>query len=176
MSNDETLLDRALFLATQARDSVEHHEHSVIGYNYRMSNLLAAVGRAQLATLGERVKARRRIFDSYVNLLGDLDGIEFMPEAPHGRSNRWLTTLTIDPKRFGGDRNDVLRLLESENIEARPVWKPMHQQPVFAGSRTFGSAVSERIFETGICLPSGTGLGDEQIDRIAALVRSVGRV
>jgi len=176
VSNDETLLDRALFLATQARDPAEHYEHSVIGYNYRMSNLLAAVGRAQLATLGERVEVRRRIFDSYVDLLGDIDGIEFMPEAPYGQSNRWLTTLTFDSERFGPDRDDVLDLLESENIEARPVWKPMHQQPVFAGSRTFGGAVSEQIFETGICLPSGTGLRDEQIDRIAALVRSVGRV
>ena len=130
----------------------------MIGYNYRMSNLLAAVGRAQLATLAERVEARRRIFDSYVDLLGDIDGIEFMPEAPYGRSNRWLTTLTIDPVRFGAGRDDILRVLDSENIEARPVWKPMHCQPVFAGSRVFGGAVSEQIFDTGICLPSGTGL------------------
>jgi dTDP-4-amino-4,6-dideoxygalactose transaminase len=97
-----------------------------------------------------------------------------MPEAPCGRSNRWLTTLTVDPERFGAGRDDVLRRLEVENIEARPVWKPMHQQPVFAGSRIFGGAVSEQIFDTGVCLPSGTGLRDDQIERIAELVRSTG--
>ncbi|MEA3503411.1 MAG: DegT/DnrJ/EryC1/StrS family aminotransferase, partial [Actinomycetota bacterium] len=174
VSNDEELVNRAFHLATQARDDAPHYEHSVIGYNYRMSNLLAAVGRAQLATLDERVATRRRIFDSYVELLGDIDGIVFMPEAPYGRSNRWLTTLTIDPERFGAGRDGVLRRLEAENIEARPVWKPMHQQPVFAGSRIFGGPVSERIFETGVCLPSGTGLRNDQIERIAGLVRSTG--
>lgn len=173
VSDDEDLVDRALYLATQARDPAAHYEHSVIGYNYRMSNLLAAVGRAQLSTLGERVEARRRIFDSYVDLLGDIDGIEFMPEAFYGRSNRWLTTLTIDPERFGASRDDVLRVLDEENIEARPVWKPMHRQPVFAGSRVFGGAVSEQVFETGVCLPSGTGMSDDQIDRVAGLIRSV---
>ncbi len=174
VSDDTALLDRALHLATQARDEADHYEHSVIGYNYRMSNLLAAVGRAQLATLSERVDARRRIFETYVDLLGDLDGIEFMPEAPYGRTNRWLTTLTVDPERFGAGRDDVLRALEGENIEGRPVWKPMHRQPAFAGSRVFGGEVSEEFFERGVCLPSGTGLRRDQIERIAGIVRTVG--
>lgn len=174
VSDDEDLVDRAFHLATQARDPAPHYEHSAIGYNYRMSNLLAAVGRAQLATLDMRVAARRRIFDTYVELLGDVAGIEFMPEAPYGRSNRWLTAVTIDPVRFGAGRDDVLTALERENIEARPVWKPMHRQPVFAGSRVFGGAVSEEIFEAGVCLPSGTGLREDQIERITGIVRSVG--
>ena len=171
VSNDGALLDRAFFLATQARDEAVHYEHSAIGYNYRMSNLLAAVGRAQLETLAERVDARRRIFARYVDFLGDIDGIDFMPEAPYGRSNRWLTTLTVDAERIGAGRDDVIRLLDRENIEARPVWKPMHCQPVFANARAFGGSVSERLFETGLCLPSGTGLRNEQIARIAGLVR-----
>ncbi len=172
VSDDEDLIDRAFYLATQARDPAAHYEHSVIGYNYRMSNLLAAVGRAQLATLDERVEARRRIFDSYVELLGGFEGIDFMPEAPYGRSNRWLTTLTVDPVRFGSrPRRCDPGAWRLENIEARPVWKPMHRQPVFAGSRMFGGSVSERLFETGLCLPSGTGMTDEEIDRVAGIVR-----
>ena len=176
VSDDEDLVERSFFLSNQARDPAAHYEHSEIGYNYRLSNLLAAVGRAQLATLDERVKARRRIFGAYVERLGDLDGIEFMPEAGGGRSNRWLTTAAIDPVRFGATRDDVIEALGAENIEARPVWKPMHMQPVFAKARVFGGTVSERLFDQGICLPSGTGLAEDDLDRIAQLVRSVGRV
>jgi pyridoxal phosphate-dependent aminotransferase EpsN len=174
VSDDPELLERARFLANQARDPAVHYEHSKIGYNYRLSNLLAAVGLGQLATLDDRVAARRRVFDTYAEALGDVDGIAFMPEASYGRSNRWLTTLTIDPVRFGATRNDVIDALEKGNVEARPVWKPMHQQPVYAGSRNFGGAVSERLFADGLCLPSGTDLSDDQVRHISALVRDVG--
>jgi pyridoxal phosphate-dependent aminotransferase EpsN len=131
VSQDEELVRKARFLATQARDPASHYQHSTIGYNYRLSNILAAIGRAQLRVLQERVEARRRIFDTYVELLEDLPGVEFMPEAPYGRCNRWLTCLTIEPEAFGATREDVRLALEAEDIEARPVWKPMHLQPVF---------------------------------------------
>ena len=171
VSHEKALADRARFLATQARDPAPHYQHSCIGYNYRLSNVLAAIGRGQLTTLTERVAARRRIFDRYVEVLRDLPGVDFMPEASYGRSNRWLTCLTIDPVRFGADRESVRLALEAENIEARPVWKPMHMQPVFAGSPMFGGAVSERLFQRGLCLPSGSSLTAEDQDRVTSIVR-----
>ena len=171
VSHEKALADRARFLATQARDPAPHYQHSCIGYNYRLSNVLAAIGRGQLMTLTERVAARRRIFDRYVEVLRDLPGVDFMPEASYGRSNRWLTCLTIDPVRFGADRESVRLALEAENIEARPVWKPMHMQPVFAGSPMFGGAVSERLFQRGLCLPSGSSLIAEDQDRVTSIVR-----
>ncbi len=173
VSNDADLVARCRHISTQAREPVVHYEHRDIGYNYRMSNILAALGRAQLATLDERVTARRRIFDTYVEHLGDLDGIEFMPEASFGTSNRWLTALTIDPDRFGATNLDIIEALEADNIEARPVWKPMHLQPVFAGARMFGGAVSERLFATGACLPSGTQMSNDDIERVTGIVRSI---
>ena len=175
VSEDAALVDRARYLATQARDPAPHYQHSAIGYNYRMSNVLAAIGRGQLRVLADRVTARRRIFDAYVDLLGDLPGIEFMPEAPYGRATRWLTCLTIDPHAFGADREDVRRGLEAENIEARPVWKPLHLQPVFSGGPVVGGAVSERLFERGLCLPSGSALEQADLERIAVVVRSLCR-
>jgi pyridoxal phosphate-dependent aminotransferase EpsN len=171
VSHERTLAERARFLATQARDPAPHYEHSHIGYNYRLSNVLAAIGRGQLKTLTQRVAARRAIFERYVEGLGGVPGIEFMPEALYGRSNRWLTCLTIDPAAFGADRESVRLLLEAENIEARPVWKPMHLQPVFAGARMFGGAVSERLFRNGLCLPSGSSLSTEDQDRVVSIVR-----
>ena len=171
VSHESALVERARFLATQARDPAPHYEHSCIGYNYRLSNVLAAIGRGQLKTLTQRVAARRVIFERYVEGLGDLPGIAFMPEAPYGRSNRWLTCLTIDPATFGTDRESVRLVLEAENIEARPVWKPMHMQPVFAGARMFGGAVSERLFQYGLCLPSGSSLSTEDQDRVVSIVR-----
>jgi pyridoxal phosphate-dependent aminotransferase EpsN len=117
------------------------------------------------------VAIRRRIFDRYLEGLGDLPGVAFMPEATYGRSNRWLTCLTIDPKLFGADRETVRLALEAENIEARPVWKPMHLQPVFSGTRMFGGAVSERLFRNGLCLPSGSSLTSEDQDRVVDVVR-----
>jgi pyridoxal phosphate-dependent aminotransferase EpsN len=175
VSREKALVDRARFLATQARDPAPHYEHSQIGYNYRMSNVLAAIGRGQLRTLGERVAIRRRIFDRYVEGLGGLPGVEFMPEAPYGRATHWLTCLTIDPARFGADREAVRLALEAENIEARPAWKPMHLQPVFAGARMFGGAVSERIFRDGLCLPSGSSLAAADQNRVISIVKATCR-
>ncbi len=172
---DSTLVERARFLATQARDPAPHYQHSTIGYNYRMSNLLAAVGRGQLRHLEERVERRRANFEFYRRALGDLPGIEFMPEIPGGRSTRWLTCITIDPKRFGADREKVRLALEAENIEARPIWKPMHLQPVFAQRRMYGGGVSERLFRDGLCLPSGSSLTEDDLARVAAVVRAASK-
>jgi dTDP-4-amino-4,6-dideoxygalactose transaminase len=171
VSQDPLVTQKARFLASQARDPAPHYEHSEIGFNYRMSNLLAAIGRCQLKVLEERVKAKRRIFEYYRNALGDLPGIEFMPEAPKGVCNRWLTCLTIDPGRFGKSREDVRQALESNNIDARPVWKPLHLQPVFSECRVVDSGVSKRIFERGLCLPSGSALSEEDLNRICRIVR-----
>ena len=130
-SDDDELIERARFLSQQARDDYIHYEHSEIGYNYRMSNILAAIGRGQLKVIEQRVKKKHEIFEYYKAALGDLNGIEFMPEASYGKSNRWLTVVLITPDKFGADREDVRLALEAENIESRPVWKPMHLQPVF---------------------------------------------
>lgn len=165
--------DRARFLASQARDPAPHYEHSQIGHNYRLSNLLAAVGRGQLQTLDERVAARRKNFAAYRWALGELPGIEFMPQTPRGRSTRWLTCLTIDPEPFGASREDVRLALEAANIEARPVWKPMHMQPVFRGCRTRGGAVAEDIFARGLCLPSGSNLAEADRARVIETILSV---
>ena len=173
VSDDEELIVRCRHLSTQAREPVLHYEHRDVGYNYRMSNLLAALGRAQLATLAERVAARRALFDTYVNELGDLDGIEFMPEAEFGRSNRWLTALTVDPEGFGSTNLDVIAALADDNIEARPVWKPMHLQPVFEGARMFGGTVCEQLFANGLCLPSGTEMTQDDISRVTSIVTQV---
>jgi dTDP-4-amino-4,6-dideoxygalactose transaminase len=176
VSAEKPLVDRARFLATQARDAAPHYEHSSIGFNYRMSNILAAIGRGQLRTLDERVAIRRRIFHRYLDALGELPGVAFMPEAAYGTSNRWLTCIRIDASAFGATREDVRLALEAENIEARPIWKPMHLQPVFAGCRMHGGATSEDLFENGLCLPSGSSLTQEDQDRVIATVRRLGGV
>ena len=172
LTDNEAFVRRARFLATQARDPAPHYEHSEIGYNYRMSNILAALGRAQLDTLEMRVAARRRNFEHYSERLGELPGLSFMPEAPYGRSTRWLTCLTIDPELFGATREDVRLALEAQNIEARPVWKPMHLQPVFKGCRAIGGSVSERLFDRGLCLPSGSSLSEGGRKRVIGIVRA----
>jgi pyridoxal phosphate-dependent aminotransferase EpsN len=172
VSDDPSLVQRAKFLATQARDPAPHYEHSEIGYNYRMSNLLAALGRGQLRVLDDRVEARRANFQAYEDALAGLDGLEFMPEAEYGRCTRWLTCCIVDPERFGASREDIRLALEAEDIEARPVWKPMHLQPVFAGCRVVGGAVSERLFELGLCLPSGSNLSREDRQRVIDVVVS----
>lgn len=175
VSDNENHIEHARFLATQARDAAAHYEHSTIGYNYRMSNLLAAIGRGQLKVLPERIEARRRNYARYKNVLGDLPGVEFMPEAVYGRSTRWLTCITIDPQSFGATREDVRLALEAENIESRPVWKPMHLQPVFAKCRVVGGCVAQSIFENGLCLPSGSDLTPQDLDRIIEIVSSMCR-
>ncbi|WP_226991805.1 MULTISPECIES: aminotransferase class I/II-fold pyridoxal phosphate-dependent enzyme [Paenibacillus] len=170
VSDDEEALNKARFLATQARDQAPHYQHSVMGYNYRLSNLLAGVGRAQLQVLEERVEARRAVFENYRTAFGELKGIEFMPELPSTRSNRWLTALTLDEEKAGVNISDLLAALAADNIEARPLWKPLHLQPVFAGSRFYPHSgtlcVSERLFQSGICLPSGSSLSAEQQQRV----------
>lgn len=168
VSDDEELVARSRFLATQARDAAPHYQHSTIGFNYRMSNLLAAVGRGQLRVLADRVATRRRIFDRYERELGSVPGFTFMPEAPYGKMNRWLSCLTIDPAVAGTTREAVRTSLESENIEARPVWKPMHLQPVFAGHDVRGGAVAAELFENGLCLPSGSNLSEDDQSRVIA--------
>ncbi len=170
LSPDKEFVRRACFLATQARDPFPHYEHSTIGYNYRLSNVLAAIGRGQLTVLDARVEARRDNADFYRTALGRLPGLAFMPEAAYGRSNRWLTCVTIDPRAFGASREEVRLALEAENIEARPVWKPMHLQPVFSAARRRGGEVAAELFERGLCLPSGSSLSDEDRRRVVETV------
>lgn len=173
VSDDQKLVEKARFFATQARDPAPHYQHSEIGYNYRLSNVLAGIGRGQLQVLEERVEARRRNFDFYKQALGNLPGIEFMPEASFGRATRWLTCLTIDPIAFGADREQVRLALAEEKIEARPVWKPLHLQPVFADCECMGGAVAEELFEYGLCLPSGSNLTEVDLERVTSAIAQI---
>lgn len=173
VTDDGELAEHALKLATQARDPAPHYQHSEVGYNYRMSNLLAAVGRGQLRVLEDRVEARRANFERYRELLGDLAGLTFQPEAPWGRHTRWLTCVLVEPGAFGATREDIRLALEEENIEARPLWKPMHLQPLYRDCEMVGGAVAEDLFERGLCLPSGSSLRPDQLERVAGLVRRV---
>jgi len=191
-SDDKAFIKEARFLSQQARDPAPHYEHSTFGYNYRMSNVLAAIGRGQLRVLENRVERKRQIFGYYRAGLGDLAGVEFMPEASYCRSNRWLTVILITPDEFGADREHVRLALGAENIEARPVWKPMHLQPVFdvlrdtgQGSRlkegknkdkikarAVGGDIAEDLFNRGLCLPSGTAMTESDLDRIISIMRT----
>jgi len=175
VSEDPTLIAHARKLATQARDPAPHYEHSEVGFNYRMSNILAAIGRGQLQMLEARVRARRENFAFYASALGDLPGIDFMPEASWGRHTRWLTTLTIEPDAFGADREAVRIALDAAGIEGRPVWKPMHLQPLFAGSPLIGAGVADDLFGRGLCLPSGSNLSQADRERVVAVVRQAAR-
>jgi dTDP-4-amino-4,6-dideoxygalactose transaminase len=171
-SDDEDLVARARVLAQQAREPAPHYEHTEVGYNYRLSNVLAAIGRGQLRELEDRVRRRREIFEGYRARLAQTPGLEFMPDAGYGRPTRWLTVVQIPPEVFGADREAVRLALEARNIESRPVWKPMHLQPVFNGCDVRGGAVSEDIFARGLCLPSGTAMTDGDLDRVAAIVQA----
>ena len=174
VSDDKELIDKFRFWATQARDQELYYQHSEIGFNYRMSNILAAIGRGQLRVLEERVRRKREIFRFYREALGGLPGVEFMPEAEYGgRATRWLTCLTIDPEKAGVDRDMVIRKLEEENIESRPTWKPMHLQPLYRNCEVVGGEVSEKLFENGLCLPSGTGMSDTDLERVITTIRSL---
>ena len=166
VSDDEALIQRARKLATQAREPAPHYEHTELGYNYRMSNVVAGIGRGQLASLEEKVAATRSNFASYQAALGDLPGVEFMPEAPWGSHSRWLSCLTVDPEAAGVDREKIRIAMEANNIEARPVWKPMHLQPVFADAPVVGGEVAADLFARGLCLPSGSSLTDGQRQRV----------
>jgi len=172
VSEDEDLITRARFLASQARGPTPYSSHSTLGYNYRMSNLLAAVGRAQMKVLEQRVDERRAVFEFYRSHLEDLPGLDFMPEADYGRPTRWLTCIRIDPDLFGVDREAIRVALEEENIESRHVWMPLHMQPVFEGCRVVGGHVSEEIFRQGLCLPSSSFLGEPELERVVRIVRT----
>lgn len=176
VSDDVEALKKARFLATQARDPALHYQHSELGYNYRMSNILAGIGRAQLEILEERVKEKRNIFERYYKELANFPGIHFMPELVNTCSNRWLTVLTIDETVAGITSQDLLNHLAAANIEARPVWKPLHLQPLFTQAKYYShdheKSVSEQLFNTGICLPSGSSLNEEEQNRVINIVRS----
>jgi dTDP-4-amino-4,6-dideoxygalactose transaminase len=169
VSHRRDVIERVRHLSTQARDAAPHYQHSSIGYNYRLSNLLAAVGRGQLRTLSNKVTRRRIVNRIYWRGL-DLPGIEFMPEASYGAPNCWLTCITVDPSQFEADREDIRLALEDQDIEARPLWKPMHMQPVFSACSMRGGRVSEDLFARGLCLPSGSSLTPVEQERVMTAV------
>jgi dTDP-4-amino-4,6-dideoxygalactose transaminase len=170
VSNDPALIREAKFLSTQGRDPAPHYEHSRMAYNYRMSNVLAGIGRGQLLVLDERVRQRRRNYAFYREAFEGVPGITLMPEADYGVSTRWLTVLLVDPEEFGATAEAVRLELEGRNIEARPVWKPMHLQPLFAGCRRVGGDVAAGLFGRGLCLPSGSQLAEGELERIVEVV------
>lgn len=175
VSNNAEALKKARFLATQARDPAVHYQHSEIGYNYRMSNIVAGIGRGQLEILDDRVSQRRAIFERYKDALGEIEGIAFQPELEYTMSNRWLTALTINPKITGITRNDIIEQLAEKNIEARPVWKPMHLQPLFENVKYYSheekNSVSDYLFEYGLCLPSGSNMKIEEQERVISIIQ-----
>ena len=171
LSNDKELITKARFLATQARDSAPHYQHSQIGYNYRMSNVLAGIGRGQMEVIEERVKRRRETYTFYKENLGKYEGIKFLEEPGESYfSNRWLTTLIIDPSKTGISREILQIELEKENIESRPLWKPMHLQPVFSSCPAYINGTSEELFNKGLCLPSGSNMSDEDRKRVLDVI------
>jgi pyridoxal phosphate-dependent aminotransferase EpsN len=173
VSDDVGFVERARHLSTQARDPAPHYEHSEIGFNYRMSNLLAALGRGQLRSLDAKVARRREINARYRAAFAATPGIGFMPNAPEGEPTNWLTVITVDAAAFGASPTAIREHLEADDIEARPAWKPMHLQPVFADAEVRGGAVAERVFGTGLCLPSGSAMTDADVDRVAGSVLAV---
>ena len=176
VAHDPELTRRARFLGSQARDDALHYEHSETGYNYRISNLLAALGRAQLRGLPARIERRREINRRYRDLLGSTPGIGFMPDDPRGRPTNWLTVATVDAEAFGATSREICAHLDTLDIEARPAWKPMHCQPLFRDAPVRGGAVAETIFRTGVCLPSGSAMTDADVDRVAVgLLETAGR-
>ncbi|MEH7502842.1 aminotransferase class I/II-fold pyridoxal phosphate-dependent enzyme [Neobacillus drentensis] len=177
ISNNSEAISKARFLSAQAKDPAPHYQHSEIGYNYRLSNILAGIGRSQLEVLKERVHARRTIFEIYQQELAPLPGVFFMPELDNTFSTRWLTALTIDEGKTGVYIKDLLAFLESENIEARHVWKPLHMQPLFSNYKYYphdkNESVSEKLFKTGICLPSGSGMTLEDQMRVICCIKKI---
>lgn len=172
LSNSETAVQKARFLSTQAKDSAPHYEHSEMGYNYRLSNVSSAIGVGQLAVIEDRVAARRANYDFYYELLKNLAGVDFLAEPNHFKSNRWLSCILIDPEKTGGITREQIRLgLEGVNVESRPLWKPMHLQPLFNEALFFGSSYSDYLFQNGLCLPSGSNMTDEDRDRIASQLK-----
>jgi dTDP-4-amino-4,6-dideoxygalactose transaminase len=173
ISDDADLIGQAKFLATQARDPEPHYEHTQIGFNYRLSNISAGIGRGQLLVLKDRVAARRRNFEIYQQALGDLPGIGFMPEPDYGTSTRWLSCVTFDPEAAGIDREQIRLQLWEQQIESRPVWKPMHLQPIFADCECINNGVAEELFSQGLCLPSGSNLTEADLERVIAAIKNL---
>ncbi len=170
LADDPKLIERARYLATQARVTAPHYQHVDSGFNYRMSNLLAAVGRGQLQRLPAMMERRAEIHARYRDALGGLAGVDFMPVPPGSEPNRWLTVITIDPGEARSDRESLRLVLEAQNIEARPAWKPMHMQPLFAEAEVVGGGLCERVFEDGLCLPTGSAMSDADLDRVIELL------
>ncbi len=170
-SDDGELIEQARFLSQQARDKEPFYQHTQIGYNYRLSNVCAAIGRGQLTVLDKRVAAKRRIFEWYKSRLSTISGLDFMPEAPYGKSNRWLTVILLNDNSGLGPE-DLRLYLESKNIESRPLWKPMHLQPVFKKAKMRGGGVSEDLFARGLCLPSGSAMDEDDVDSISNEIKS----
>lgn len=174
ISENDEQIKKARFLATQARDNAPHYQHSHIGYNYRMSNITAGIGRGQMLVLNDRVNQRRSNFEFYKAAFKDIKGISFVEELPGSFANRWLTCILVDSSKTGGvSREDIRIALEKENIECRPLWKPMHLQPVFADSPFFGDGTSEKLFDDGLCLPSGSNLSDDDLERVVSAIMEV---
>jgi dTDP-4-amino-4,6-dideoxygalactose transaminase len=175
ISNKEEHIKMARFLSTQARDNAPHYQHSHIGYNYRMSNISAGIGRGQMLVLQDRVNQRRKNFDFYNTELAGIEGVELLQEDKGAFSNRWLTCITVDPSKTKGgvSREDIRLALDAENIESRPLWKPMHLQPVFANAPFYGDGTAEKLFEIGLCLPSGSNLSQEDLNRVIQVMKSV---
>jgi len=173
ISEDEKYIKQSRFLATQARDAAPHYQHSHIGYNYRMSNVCAGIGRGQMQVLNDRVSQRRAVYKYYTEQLADIPGITFLPEPAGSFSNRWLTTILVDPDKTNGVARETIRLtMEKDNIESRPLWKPMHLQPVFQSAPSYINGVSERLFNDGLCIPSGSNLTKSDLERVVENIRS----
>jgi dTDP-4-amino-4,6-dideoxygalactose transaminase len=167
VSRNTDYTKKAVFLATQARDEAPHYQHSHIGYNYRMSNIVAGIGRGQMEVLDSHVSARRSVYEQYIEYFAKIEGVYIQPELPESYSNRWLTAIVLDPSKLNGKTREDLRLaLLEKNIESRPLWKPMHMQPIFADALYFGGRIAEALFENGLCLPSGSNLTEEEMQRI----------
>jgi pyridoxal phosphate-dependent aminotransferase EpsN len=173
VSSNKEVIERARFLATQARDPAPHYQHSHIGYNYRLSNILAAMGRGQLENLDKKIARRREINKFYRKSLSGMSGIDFMPIALYGEPNYWLTCITVDPVQAKVTTEDIRNALEKENIESRPLWKPMHLQPVFQSYRVRGGAVTEKLFAEGLCLPSGSGMTQAEQQRVVDIIQKI---
>jgi len=174
LSDNEEFIKKAKFLATQARDNAPHYQHSQIGYNYRMSNICAGIGRGQMLVLNDRVKQRRNNFEFYKNGLAMFEGISLLNEIPGYFSNRWLTCIIVDPSKTGGKTIEDIRIgLNKENIECRYLWKPMHLQPIFEKYPFFGDGTSEKLFEQGLCLPCGSNLSNDDLNRVTEAIGKV---
>ena len=178
ISDDEEIIARSRFLATQARDEAPHYQHSVVGYNYRMSNILAGVGIAQLQVLDERVTRRREIFDTYYQELAGIEGVQFMPELNGTKSNRWLTTLTIDQKIIQLNPYEIMDKMNEANIETRALWKPLHMQPLFKENKFYKDkeneeSIASELFANGICLPSGSNMSQTEINKVIYSIKNI---